>query len=169
VKYLVQLGDRVLEVVVNGIAVETDGRPAEAHLARVDGTPLRHLLLDGRSYEIVAVRTEGAGRWRIVVGDQRFDVAVTDHRAEAIRGMLGRAGPPAVSGVVTAPMPGLVVRVPVEEGQRVEAGTGLVVVEAMKMENELRATAPGVVRRIHVAPGDAVDKGQRLVELDAAE
>ena len=164
-KYLVRLGDRVFEVVVNGATVTTDGRAAMAHLARVGGTPLWYLLLDGRSYEIIATRAEGAGGWRVVVGDQQFDVAVTDERTEAIRGVLGRAGPPATGGLVTAPMPGLVVRVPVEVGQRVEAGTGLVVVEAMKMENELRATEAGVVRRIHVAPGDAVDKGQRLVEL----
>ncbi len=62
-------------------------------------------------------------------------------------------------------MPGLVVRVLVEPGARVAAGEGLVVLEAMKMENELRAAGPGVVRAVHAAPGEAVDKGQVLVEL----
>jgi pyruvate carboxylase subunit B len=65
-------------------------------------------------------------------------------------------------------MPGLVVRVKVAEGQRVEAGAGLIVVEAMKMENELRAAAAGVVRRIHVSAGDAVEKGARLLEIEPA-
>ncbi len=62
-------------------------------------------------------------------------------------------------------MPGLVVRVEVSEGKAVEVGEGLVVVEAMKMENELRATYKGVVERIHVKAGDRVEKGAPLVTL----
>ena len=168
-RYLVQLGGRAVEVVVDGSAVMVDGRAVEAQLSRVGGTPLCHLLLDGHSYEIVAVRMETPGRWRLGVGNQRLEVAVTDERTEAVRAILGRAVPPAGDGVVTAPMPGLVVRVRVVEGQRVEVGAGLLVVEAMKMENELRATAPGVVRRIHVSAGDTVEKGARLVEIEAVE
>jgi pyruvate carboxylase subunit B len=63
-------------------------------------------------------------------------------------------------------MPGLVVRVLVEGGQRVEKGDGLVVLESMKMENELRAAAPGLVKLVHARPGDTVEKGQSLVELE---
>jgi pyruvate carboxylase subunit B len=62
-------------------------------------------------------------------------------------------------------MPGLVVAVPVSEGQAVKAGQGIVILAAMKMENELRAPADGVVRAIRVAPGDAVDQGQALVVI----
>jgi len=169
VKCLVQLGGTAVEIVVDGSAVMVGGRAVEARLSGVGGTPLQHLLLDGHSYEIVAVRMETPGRWRLGVGDQRLDVTVTDERTEAVRAMLGHAAPQAGGGVVTAPMPGLVVRVRVVEGQSVEAGAGLVVVEAMKMENELRAAAAGVVRRIHVSAGDAVEKGARLVEIDASE
>jgi pyruvate carboxylase subunit B len=63
-------------------------------------------------------------------------------------------------------MPGLVVRVLVEAGQRVEKGAGLVVLEAMKMENELRSTAAGLVKAVQVQAGDTVEKGQSLVVLD---
>ena len=62
-------------------------------------------------------------------------------------------------------MPGLVVRVEVTVGQRVDVGTGLVVVEAMKMENELRAQRAGVVETVHVAAGQTVDKGASLITL----
>jgi pyruvate carboxylase subunit B len=65
-------------------------------------------------------------------------------------------------------MPGLVVRVLVEAGQMVVAGGGLVVLEAMKMENELRAAGPGIVRAVHVRAGGTVEKGQMLVELEPA-
>ena len=64
-----------------------------------------------------------------------------------------------------APMPGLVVQVPVGEGDHVEAGTTVVTIEAMKMENELRAEGVATVARVMVAPGEAVDKGQVLVEF----
>jgi biotin carboxyl carrier protein len=62
-------------------------------------------------------------------------------------------------------MPGLVVRVLVEAGQEVEAGTGLVVLEAMKMENELKAPAGGTVSTVRSQAGEAVEKGQVLVEF----
>jgi pyruvate carboxylase subunit B len=63
-------------------------------------------------------------------------------------------------------MPGMIVRVNVSEGDAVQAGQGLVVMEAMKMENELRATASGTVKRVHVAPGTAVEKGALLLEME---
>ncbi len=65
-------------------------------------------------------------------------------------------------------MPGLVVRVLVAEGQAVAAGQGLLVLEAMKMENELRASGPATVARVGVQPGQAVEKGQVLVEFAGA-
>jgi pyruvate carboxylase subunit B len=65
-------------------------------------------------------------------------------------------------------MPGLVLRVHIAPGQHVAAGTGLVVLEAMKMENELKSAASAVVRAVRVKPGEAVDKGQILVEFEAA-
>ncbi|MBM3885848.1 MAG: acetyl-CoA carboxylase biotin carboxyl carrier protein subunit [Gemmatimonadetes bacterium] len=68
---------------------------------------------------------------------------------------------------LVAPMPGLIVRVHVRPGDVVAAGQPLVVMEAMKMENELRATAAGVVRSVAVLPGAAVEKGTVLVALDA--
>ncbi|NUQ12414.1 MAG: acetyl-CoA carboxylase biotin carboxyl carrier protein subunit, partial [Gemmatimonadaceae bacterium] len=68
---------------------------------------------------------------------------------------------------LVAPMPGLVVRIAVQEGDRVQAGTPLVVMEAMKMENELKAPVDGVVGPVRVRPGEAVEKGAVLVELVA--
>jgi biotin carboxyl carrier protein len=66
-------------------------------------------------------------------------------------------------------MPGLVLRIQVIEGQQVETGAGLVVVEAMKMENELRSPRAGVVRTIHVGIGQVVEKGALLVTVEATD
>ena len=64
-------------------------------------------------------------------------------------------------------MPGLVVRVLAEPGQQVRAGTGVVVLEAMKMENELRVSAASVVKTVRVKAGEAVEKGQVLVDFES--
>jgi pyruvate carboxylase subunit B len=70
---------------------------------------------------------------------------------------------------IVAPMPGMVVKVEVAEGDVVREGQGVVIVEAMKMENELRAAGAGRVRRVHVSRGQAVEKDQVLVELEPVE
>ena len=81
--------------------------------------------------------------------------------------MAGTAEWGGAGGKVKAPMPGLVLRVEVEEGQTVAAGAGLVVLEAMKMENEIKAPVAGRVVAVHVIGGQAVDKGMVLVEVTA--
>lgn len=97
---------------------------------------------------------------------EQVDVEVVDERTRHIRSLTAGAERPAGGGVVRAPMPGLVVRVFVEPGAAVAAGAGLLVLEAMKMENELRAPVAGVVRAVRVEPGQAVEKGESLVEFE---
>lgn len=170
-KYHVRLGTRTVEVDVEGGRVTADGEPLEAHLAAVPGTPLYHLLLAGESWTVAAQALEGLGemggpRWALGAVGERIEVEAVDERTRQLQSLIDRrAGGPS-GGVVRAPMPGLVVRVEAREGERVSAGSGLVVVEAMKMENELRAARPGVVVKVHVQPGTAVEKGAALVTLD---
>ena len=83
-----------------------------------------------------------------------------------MRDLSGANTGPTGPAPILAPMPGLIVRVNVAPGDTVEAGQGVVVMEAMKMENELRATGPGKVRSVEVAPGVAVEKGALLVALE---
>ncbi len=141
------------------------------HLAPLAGTPLYHLLLAGASWTVAAQPLEGDGRWAMGVVGERVEVAVHDERTRAAQAASGTEASPSDAGpaVVRAPMPGLVVRVEVADGQRVEAGAGLVVVEAMKMENELRAPRAGVVQTVHVAVGQAVEKGMPLVTVASPE
>jgi biotin carboxyl carrier protein len=91
---------------------------------------------------------------------------VVDERTRHIRSLTGGADRQRRPGALRAPMPGLVVRVLVEPGQAVSGGGGVVVLEAMKMENELKATADGTVKAVRVRPGEPVEKGQVLVELE---
>jgi len=168
VKYFVQVGPRTYEVDVTGERVHVDGELIEAHLGAVPGTPLHHLLLGAASWTVAAEPLEGASggaRWVLSAVGERREVTVVDERAKQIQDVTGRRAAAATSGVVRAPMPGLVVRIEVQVGDRIGKGAGLVVVEAMKMENELRAAGAGVVTAVHVAPGAAVEKGAPLVTL----
>ena len=95
----------------------------------------------------------------------RFDVEALDERARAIQDLSAASAKAAGPAPLKAPMPGLVVRVLAVVGADVVAGEPLVVMEAMKMENELRAPSAGRVSVVRVKPGDAVEKGSVLVEL----
>jgi biotin carboxyl carrier protein len=167
VKYVVSVAGREVEVEVDGDRATVAGRALPASLTSSPGTPVRQLLLDGRS-EAMAVEPMGGGRWALTYRGERFEVEVVDERTRHIRSLTGSSDRARGPVVLRAPMPGLVVRLQARPGQAVSAGAGLVVLEAMKMENELRATASGVVRAVRVAAGEAVEKGQVLVEFDPA-
>ena len=148
-----------------------DGEALEAHLAAIPGTPQHHLLLGGDSWTVAAQLLDGGpvSRWVLGAAGERCEVDVVDDRTRQIQALTAGRTPVAGGNTVKAPMPGLVIRIAVERGQRVEAGAGLVVVEAMKMENELRAPRPGVVTAVHVAIGQPVEKGTALVTVESVE
>ena len=156
-------GERVI-VDVDGAHAEVDGVRVAASLAAVEGTPVRLLRIGEQVHRLVARRGASRGRWTLDLDGQRVDAEALDERMRAIRDLTAAA---AASGPapLMAPMPGLVVRGSVGVGDTVSAGQGLVVVEAMKMENELRASVAGVVTAVLAVPGQAVDKGALLVEL----
>ncbi len=163
-KYFVSLNGRSVEVVVDGDHVEVAGRRLRAELRAIPGTPLRQLVLPD-SATVLVMEPGPVGQWLVQDRGQRFEVEAIDERARYIRGLVGAGKTHAGGGVVKAPMPGLVVRILVEVGQTVAVGQGIVVLEAMKMENELKAAGPGVVERIDVTIGVAVEKGAALVVI----
>lgn len=167
-RYHVTVGDRSLQVDLGPEGTEVEGRPIEAHLARLPDTRIHSLVIDGRSYRFVC-RRNGRGVWELHHRGRRIRADVVDERTRAIQELTGGSAGVAGPEPVRAPMPGLVVRIEVEEGQTVAPGDGLAVVEAMKMENELRADAPGTVRSIEVAEGQSVDRGEVLIEFEPPE
>lgn len=168
-RYLVDLNGARVEVVLDGAGVTVAGDRVDAHLADVEGTPVRLVTIGGVQHRVVARRTGARGRYALWIDGWRFDVDALDERARAIRDLASASAEHAGPLPLIAPMPGLIVRVQVALGERVEAGRGVIVMEAMKMENELRASAAGVVRAIHAAPGAAVEKGAVLVEFGAPD
>lgn len=168
-KYIVDVNGERVEVVVGPEGVTVDGEPIDCRLSDVEGTPV-HLLSVGREvHRVTVARGENRGEYDLWINGHRFRAEAVDERVRAIRDLTRAENLAAGPRPLIAPMPGLVVRVQVAEGDSVQAGQGLVVMEAMKMENELRAPAPGIVNAILVKPGTAVEKGAVLVELRSAE
>ena len=165
-KYFVTIGSKEVVVEVDGASVTVDGVRRQAHLGPVPGTPLRHLLLDDASLTL-AMDRRGAGEWEVAFRGTRLGVTVVDERTRHIRSLTGHGADRGGPVTLRSPMPGLVVRVLVGPGQVVQPGQGLVVLEAMKMENELRAQAGAVVAAVHIRSGQAVEKGQVLIEFEA--
>lgn len=167
-KYVVLVDGQSIAVEVDGERVTVAGQTLSATLGPIPGTPLRQLLLDGRPLTL-SVEALGRGRWALTPAGERWEVEVLDERTRHIRTLTGAGDQRRSADVLKAPMPGLVVRVQAKPGDKVVPGSGLVVLEAMKMENELRASVPGVVKGVRVSPGEAVEKGQVLVEFESPE
>jgi biotin carboxyl carrier protein len=164
-RYYVTLAGRTIEVDLTGEKPRLDGVEVEADLASVPGSTLRHLRLDGVSFPLGVRPGDGRGRWSVTIAGREMEAEAVDERTRALREMTG-GHEVAAELTVTAPMPGLVVRLEVQVGDRVKAGQGVIIVEAMKMENELKAPGDGVVARIEVEPGQAVEKGSVLLVLE---
>lgn len=165
-KYMVRVGDTDVEVVLDGGRVEADGVSTEAQVTELEGTPVRMVRIGNEVHRVVARRGATRGRYTLWLDGFRYEVEALDERARAIRELAGATAGPTGPAPLVAPMPGMIVRVAVHVGDMVQAGQGLVVMEAMKMENELRATAAGTVKAVLAQPGTAVEKGALLLELE---
>jgi acetyl/propionyl-CoA carboxylase alpha subunit len=149
------------------VFAELDGRRYELDARRIgEGEYL--LLREGRVYEcrVSAQPDAGGGRGALMVsvGGREYGVNLTDPKH--LRGARSAVGHDAGRAQVTAPMPGKVVRVLVEAGQTVEAGQGVIVVEAMKMQNELKSPKSGIVAELRAAPGATVNAGDVLAVIE---
>jgi len=143
-----------LSVVVNGRRLAADA----VHLGTTTSIGIDHRIVD----LWMEGTPPGVG---VIARGHRFYAKVESERMRALAAALGSKGAAAGEGTVLSPMPGRVLKVLVAEGDAVEAGHALVVVEAMKMENELVAARSGTVKKVHVTAGQNVESGARLVEV----
>lgn len=164
----------IYEVIVEGkphqLALERTGAGwkcvLDGNTLQVDAVLTRHdvlsILLAGRSYEVKREQTEtDLHMW---VGSERFGVEVRDPRS--LRGRRATSAEEHGPKKLAAPMPGRVVRVLVEEKSPVEAGQGVIVVEAMKMQNEIKSPKKGIVQKIMAAAGSTVNAGDVLAIVE---
>jgi biotin carboxyl carrier protein len=145
-RYRVTVGDRQWDV---------DGR--------LTAQGIYSLLIDGVSH--VADVDDHDGACVVEVGGETYTIRVEEQTRYIIRTRGGASGGGGAQ-TIKAPLPGKVTHVPVQVGDEIAAGQSLVVIEAMKMENELKAAAPGTVREVRVSAGQAVNAGDVLVVID---
>jgi len=155
-----------IPVTIDGDRALVNGDATPARLSEIAGTPVRILSLGERVHRFLVRPGARRGEYTLWLDGHRFDVEALDERTRAIRDLSARTSGPTGPAPLVAPMPGMVVRVHVQEGDEVQVGQGLVVMEAMKMENELRAAGAGRVKRVLASPGTAVEKGSLLLELE---
>jgi biotin carboxyl carrier protein len=165
-RYFVNVGGREIELSLDGDQVEVDGSTLRATIADVAGTPVRMLAIGDEVHRIVVRPGATRGRYVLWVDGYRHEVEALDERMRAIRELAGQSAEASGPAPLVAPMPGMIVRVHVQAGDVVHAGQGLVVMEAMKMENELRASVSATVKAVHARVGTAVEKGALLLELE---
>ena len=167
-RYSVSVNGDTIEIDVDGDNIRVGGTSSRARILDLDGaaSPLRMLTIGEEVHRVQVRPGESRGRYTLWIDGFRFEVEALDERTRAIRELSAATAKPTGPAPLVAPMPGMIVRVNVGQGDDVQAGQGLVVMEAMKMENELRAAAAGTVKRVHVAPGTAVEKGALLLEME---
>ena len=163
-KYVTTVNEREYLIdILDEHHVNLDGQTYEVDFAMVGDQPVYSLLLDGKSYDAHVYLDEDT--WQVMCHGAMYSAQVEDEREKRLRAALGGK----VSGQeefhLKAPMPGLVVAVPVSEGQVIEQGTVLLILESMKMQNELRAPRAGVVTRLRVRPGDRVEQKETMLSV----
>jgi biotin carboxyl carrier protein len=113
----------------------------------------------------VALVYESEEGWQVLLHGSQYVLLVEDERERRLRASLGGGPPENVDYHLRAPMPGLIVTIPVSEGQTIEKGDVLVILESMKMQNELKSPRPGKVSRVQVKPGDSVEQRDTLLSV----
>jgi biotin carboxyl carrier protein len=162
------------EISINGIKFDIDWRhitplAADTQVAGIVGGRY-NLLISGKSYEVLARRVNKPDvmgyRYEILVAGQRFEIAVEDEREKTLKGSIHNANESG-EAIIRAPMPGLVSGLPMDAGTNVERGQTVVILEAMKMENDLASPITGMVKEIKVNKGQTVNQGDALVVVSA--
>jgi len=165
--FIAKLGEQTYTVEIEEISKSVYRVSVEGNEFLVDGKKTGRtnysLIVDNRSFEIEVDNTDD--EYRVLVDGRNYRIDLVDERRVRVGGTqsgLGLQGRQPVS----VPMPGKIVAVLVSEGDAVEKGQGLVIVEAMKMENEVRSPIGGAVKEIKVKPGDTVEGGAVLVVVE---
>lgn len=152
-----------IERYAGGFAVvDENGKRFDATLTKIENNRYS-LLLNNESF-IVNAQKSGDEYTTIIRGKQ-FELTVDDEKSKSWKSLLEKSGAGGKEAALKAPMPGLVVKFLVSEDQEIKKGDPLLVLSAMKMENEIKATADGVVNKLHVAENTAVEKNDLLISF----
>jgi biotin carboxyl carrier protein len=163
VKYFALIDNQEYEVEIDGEQVWVNGDLVDIDFSRSGVPELYSMLIDGRSFEVLI--EEHRQDYAVSLRGEQYHVRVEDERTRRLNE--GRRGPELPKGdlIVKAPIPGMVVKVLVREGDEISEDQPLIILEAMKMENEIRALRAGVVRKVDVSTGQRVEQNASLLVL----
>jgi biotin carboxyl carrier protein len=162
-RYYAQIGANEYVVDIDDAGVQLNGAPVDIDLERSGIPELYSLLFGGRSHELLIEANRF--NYTITLRGEQFQVQVEDERMRRLSANR-RLVLPEGEIAVTAPIPGLVVKVLIAEGEEIEEEQPLVILEAMKMENEIRARRPGRIKQVKVAPGQRVEQNAVLLVIE---
>ena len=163
-KYITTVDDKdYLVEIIDEKHISVNGKTYQVDFESVSGQPVYSLIVDGKSHESYV--QQGEDNWQVLLRGRLYPVIVEDEREKRLRAAAG--GGVAESGEfhLKAPMPGLVVTIPVAEGQEVKKGQVLLILESMKMQNELKSPRAGSIGRIRVKSGESVEQKQTLLSI----
>ena len=163
-KYVTTIDGKEFEIeVVDDHHVRVGNRLLEVNFETVSGQPVYSLIVDGKSYESYVY--PGDEDWQVLLRGRQFQVKVEDEREKRLKAAAGGGVAEGGEFHLKAPMPGLIVAIPVAEGEEVKKGQVLVILESMKMQNELKSPRDGTISHIKVKPGESVEQKQVLLNL----
>ncbi len=163
-KYITTVDDQQFEIeVVDEHHIRIGDRLLQVDFESVSGQPVFSLILDGRSYESFVY--QGEEDWDVLLRGRQYQVKVEDEREKRLKAAAGGGVAEGGEFHLKAPMPGLVVAILVEEGQPVKKGQVMLILESMKMQNELKAPRDGTIGRIRVKAGESVEQKQAMLSV----
>ncbi len=163
-RYITTVDDKEFLVeIIDEKHVSVNGKTYEVDFEAVSGQPVYSLIVNGRSHESYVQPDDDA--WQVLLRGRLYPVKVEGEHEKRLRGAAGGGMTETGEFHLKAPMPGLVVAMPVTEGQHVKKGQVLVILESMKMQNELKSPRDGVVNRIRVRVGESVEQKQALLSV----
>lgn len=163
-KYVTTVDGREYQIeIVDERHVRVGDRLLAVNFESVSGQPVFSLLLDGKSFESFVYPDDE--NWQVLLRGRQYQVQVEDEREKRLKAAAGSGVAEGGEFHLKAPMPGLVVAVSVAEGEEVKKGQVLVILESMKMQNELKSPRDGKVDRIRVKPGESVEQKQTLLSV----
>ena len=163
-KYITTVDDQQFEIeVVDEHHIRIGDRLLQVDFESVSGQSVFSLILDGRSYESFVY--QGEEDWDVLLRGRQYQVKVEDEREKRLKAAAGGGVAEGGEFHLKAPMPGLVVAILVEEGQPVKKGQVMLILESMKMQNELKAPRDGTIGRIRVKAGESVEQKQAMLSV----
>jgi biotin carboxyl carrier protein len=166
-KYVVSIHEKAyqIEILPESNTVLINGEAIPVDFRNVGDQSVYSLLLNGNSHEAIIDSNE-QNKWQVLLNGMLYDTEVLDEHIYRMRQASSEGTVGAGEFQLKAPMPGLVLKIPVMVSQEVDKGEILLILESMKMQNELKAPRAGIVTAIRVKPGDSVNQNQVMMVLD---